>query len=128
MDMAVRGALGRLGRTTYSGQDPSSGAGPVGASSVDEPRPRTFAPAAPDGLTRAAAIKFCQPGATISKNAKETRWRCSATAFCGPKSKRYGVGTGLNDYKAMVVVLLSQWQGQKIATGVECNFEFDGID
>ncbi|CAK0895039.1 unnamed protein product [Prorocentrum cordatum] len=95
-------------------------AGPAGG------RKRKFTPVPATGLSKEEGQALLPPGCTFSKDLKENRWRMKSPHLVGALSKSYGPASALDDYGAMLYLVLKAWKEEGRVNEVECPFEFEG--
>ena len=94
--------------------------------------PESVAPPAPamrkirskqGGWSREQAASLCPPGATISKDGPDHRWRIDAPFMRSSKSRCWGQVTQQTDYQAMLFVLGCCWADFERGGGDPCPWE-----
>eukprot|EP00971_Amphidinium_carterae_P331578 6465235-Amphidinium_carterae.1 len=90
---------------------------------------RKFMPLQTHGFSADEVQPWLPPGASMSKDVRENRWRlrCKHLPGSGDKSKSFGKRSGASDNDAMKLLLLQAWAATTAATGLERPFEIEDM-
>ena len=95
----------------------------------DAPRPRRFiARPTKGGFSQAEASRLLPPSFVLYKDdRRENRWRLRGAALGGKeKSKSWGPNSHVDEFGALVHLLLLAWREHSDQTGEPCPFDFEG--